>query len=860
MKSLTRWTFQQFVPLVALCLAVYVQDSRAQEYRSMASPKSEVISGLARFTVLTRQMIRLEWSSDSKFEDRPSLVFVNRDLPTPGFAVFSDGGWLVINTGKLVLRYLKNSGEFTATNLSISFEVDGKKITWQPGTPNSGNLLGTIRTLDGVKGSIGLEPGLLSRDGWSLIDDSDHPLFDDSKWSWVEPRPNGNHQDWYFFGYGHEYKKELGDYVKVAGRIPMPPRYAFGTWWSRYWAYTDEELKGLVNQFSAFNLPLDVLVVDMDWHQTFDLRWSRSVVDQAGQAKGWTGYSWDKILFPDPADFMKWCKNRGLKLTFNLHPAAGIQPWEDHYPAMALAMGIDPATKKYVPFDITDKKFAENYFKIIIDPLEREGVDFWWMDWQQWDTTRIHGLNPTWWINYAFYTHMEREDNERPMIFSRWGGLGDHRYEIGFSGDVITDWSSLAFQPYFTSTAANVGFGYWSHDIGGHIPGTVSPELYTRWVQWGAFSPILRTHTTRNAESERRIWAFPYPNFNAMKDAIELRRSLMPYIYTAARETYDTGISLVHPLYYDYPDQTESYSFEDEYMFGDDIMVAPVVGPMAEDTLLTLQDVWIPPGSWIEWYSGRKFAGPAVVKRRFAIDEIPVYVKQGSIIPATDQTSHNLLKPIDQITLVIFPDKAGTCELYEDEGNSIGYTRSAFARTRISYSREDRSSLRLTIEPLSGQYEGMPQVKSYEVRLMNVLPVESVIGGGSGTKWNYDGDRLMATVFIPSASVHRRINMKISFAPSVDDEQLYGMAGKIKRLKEGMDILNHLWPEDWSPDSLIVAAQTGDRMSLFPKTAAAEVKRFYSILPLLTTQIEGLKGDKTIVNRALVRLEGTLTK
>ena len=107
---------------------------------------------------------------------------------------------------------------------------------------------------------------------------------------------------------------------------------------------------------------------------------------------------------------------------------------------------------------------------------------------------------------------------KRALLFHRWGGLGNHRYQIGFSGDTISVWDSLAFQPYFTATAANVGYAYWSHDIGGHMPGAIDPELYLRWIQWGIFSPILRTHTTKNPEAERRIWAYPEPYSDLMRD------------------------------------------------------------------------------------------------------------------------------------------------------------------------------------------------------------------------------------------------------------------------------------------------------------------------------------------------------
>ena len=332
-----------------------------------------VTSGNARFTVLTSRLLRMEWAADGVFEDHASLVFLNRRLPVPRFSVTRNNGWIEIVTDHLTMRYRETSGRFDSSNLSVSLALKGKPVMWQPGMKDTANLLGTTRTLDGVKGATALEPGLMSRDGWVLVDDTQRQLFDNSEWPWVLTRPEGDRQDWYFLGYGHAYKDLMADFIRVAGRIPMPPRFAFGTWWSRYWAYTDRELQQLVGEFRMHDVPLDVLVVDMDWHLTFNQRWGKNVRDQAGQTLGWTGYTWDRSFFPDPDAFLRWCDDQGLKTTLNIHPASGVQPHEEQYPVMAKAMGNDPATKKYVPFDIVDKKFALNYFEHVIHPLEKRG-------------------------------------------------------------------------------------------------------------------------------------------------------------------------------------------------------------------------------------------------------------------------------------------------------------------------------------------------------------------------------------------------------------------------------------------------------------------------------------------------------
>ena len=453
----------------------------------VADPKAVVTFGNARFTVLTPELIRMEWAADGKFEDHASFVFLNRRLPVPKFEIqkkeISDDQILVIQTAALKVIYMSIAtpgadNRFTPDNLKIELTVEGKPVVWHPGLADPDNLQGTTRTLDGALGSKTvepIEPGLVSRSGWALVDDSKRPLFDSadfsfkegekSPWPWVIERPAGDRQDLYFFGYAHDYRQALGDYVKVAGRIPLPPRFAFGAWWSRYWDYSDQELDELVRGFHENDVPLDVFVIDMGWHISNEQLQAMGEKDQSGHYLGWSGYTWNKMLFPDPDDFLVKLHSEGLKTTLNLHPASGIEPWEQAYPAMAKAMGIDPATRKYVPFQITDKKFATNYMNLVHHPLEKQGIDFWWLDWQQEQKTEMPGVMPTWWLNYVHFTDQQRE-GKRPLLFHRWGGLGNHRYQIGFSGDSVSVWDSLAFQPWFTATAANVGYAYWSHDIG----------------------------------------------------------------------------------------------------------------------------------------------------------------------------------------------------------------------------------------------------------------------------------------------------------------------------------------------------------------------------------------------------------
>ncbi len=844
----------------------------------VADPKAVVTLGNARFTVLTPQLIRMEWAADGKFEDHASFVFLNRRMPVPKFTQSVSGRNLTLKTESLTLTYAPTGdGQFTPGNLAITLTVSGKPVTWHPGMADPDNLQGTTRTLDGALGSKTREPigqGLVSRSGWALVDDSTGPLFDSadfrflqgdkSPWPWVMERPAGDRQDWYFFGYGHDYRQALGDYVQVAGRIPLPPRFAFGAWWSRYWSYSDQELDELTRGFRQNSTPLDVLVIDMDWHINYEQLKAMGETDQSEAAAralgvnhtlGWSGYTWNKLLFPDPKQFLDNMHADGLKATLNLHPASGIQPWEAAYPAMARAMGIDPATKKYVPFDPTNKKWVVNYFNLVLHPLEQQGIDFWWLDWQQEPNTKLPGVNNTWWLNYLHFTDQQRE-GKRPLLFHRWGGLGNHRYQIGFSGDTISVWDSLAFQPWFTATAANVGYAYWSHDIGGHMPGAVDPELYTRWVQFGAFSPILRTHTTKNPDSERRIWAYPEPYSSILRDTFQLRYAMEPYLYTEARRTYDTGIAFLRPLYYDWPESSEAYASKDEYLFGDQILAAPVVSPADKASGLATRSVWLPAGEWIEWPTGRHFTGPATLQRSFSIDQTPIYLKAGSIVPMQPPMEFTGQKPVDPLIVNVWPLAPGASSsysVYEDSGKSTDYQRGVFTRTPI-HAAQKGDTLTVEIGPVEGSFPGMLKSRAFELRLPADWPPAAVTVNGvevsqksaaRSVGWSFIGNTLTTVIPVAAQSTAKPVTIVVRRTRGLTPRrgELDGFAGSMTRLRAAYDALQQTWPVSQPPDLLIDVMQTGDRLGYHPERAQQEIAHFHQTLPQAQSAVTALEQD-----------------
>jgi alpha-glucosidase len=725
-----------------------------------AHPEAMVREGNARFTVLTPRLLRMEWSAVGAFEDRSTFAFPTRSAdPTP-FDVRRSAGWLAVDTGPLLLRYNAAQGRFGDDSLSVSLDLNGERAQWCPGLVDPWNLRGTRRTVDRCAGDASLGPGIVSRSGWALHDDSTSVVFDDHD-GWVAPRPDHELQDWYFFGYGHDYKLALRDYLRFGGGVPLIPRYVLGLWWSRYWAYSDQELRDLVGEFESHGIPLDVLVVDMDWHLP----------------DTWTGYTWNRDLFPDPQGFLRWVRAKGLRVTFNLHPAQGVQRHEAMYEAFANAVGADTADGQPVPFRIANRRFVDAYFRLLHHPMEDDGVDFWWVDWQQGESSEMKGLDPLPWLNHLHFNDSTRRGN-RPMLYSRWGGLGNHRYHIGFSGDTFVVWPALQFQPYLTATASNVAYGWWSHDIGGHMGGATDPELYARWVQFGALSPCLRLHSTKDPRAERRPWAFPDAVYRAAAGAIALRYRLTPYIYTMARVASDTGVSLCRPMYYEYADEEAAYTARYQYFFGDDMIAAPIVFPIDAETGMACTDVWVPPGSWVEFTTKEAFTGPRWVRIVGDLQRLPLLVRAGAIIPmsagfeepaepglasgctGTQQTS--------TLELAVFPGAAGAFRLYEDDGLTREYSADAAEWTEMRSEMADLCVLAVDVMPVEGRCAVLPATRGYRINFVGVRrPDKVMVDGAPVDDWSYDSASLTACVRVPARAKGRRLTVAVHAADGI---------------------------------------------------------------------------------------------
>ncbi|WP_163193627.1 glycoside hydrolase family 31 protein [Clostridium thermarum] len=701
----------------------YIADHFKINFQPKADERAVVTAPFVRFSILTSRIIRMEYSIENKFEDRATLAFWYRKQPVPKFEVIKTDTSLEIITECLHLKYKFNKKGFS--NDSLSIELLNQNKTWHYLDRPHGNLKGTARTLDSVDGETHLQDGLLSRDGWSLIDDSSSVVFDENCWvgrrfSPTEGEQEEAYKDLYFFGYGHDYKDCIRDFVKLSGKTPMFPRWALGNWWSRYWPYTQDELKNLMEEFKTYDIPLSVCIVDMDWH-----------IVKNSYTTGWTGYTWNKDLFPDPKGFISWLHENGLRTALNLHPADGVYPHEDQYEAMASAMGKDPAAKDPVEFNISNPKFVQNYFELLHHPREEEGVDFWWMDWQQGTKTELKGLDPLPWLNHLHYYDLARDGKKRGFVFSRYGGPGSHRYPIGFSGDTFVTWDSLKFQPYFTSTASNIAYGWWSHDIGGHMGGYEDPELYTRWVQYGVFSPIFRLHSTNVYYIDRHPWTKGKDVLESTRAAMKLRHALIPYIYSMMWRNHTEDLSPIVPMYHEHPEVEEAYHCPDQYYFGTELIAAPFVEPMDRDLNLSRQKLWLPEGHWFNLFTGEHYDGGKIHALYGELIDIPVVAKAGAIVPMAAEKSLERTENPSDFHIYIFPGGSGSFKLYEDDGVSTDYTKGLYAITPLSTAWQDNKMI-FTIGSAEGSREILPESRTYNLHFRGIkenISIKALIDG-----------------------------------------------------------------------------------------------------------------------------------
>ncbi|RZS91710.1 alpha-glucosidase (family GH31 glycosyl hydrolase) [Motilibacter rhizosphaerae] len=640
-------------------------------------------------------------------------------------------------------------------------------------------LGGYRRALDGFDGGAShgnptLTPGLLYQDGWSLLDDTASAVYDPAKRAVTPRAPHaGGYQDGYVFGYGQQYEQGLQDLATLTGPSKLLPRWAYGVWFSQYLDRTAADYQKLVQTFRDQGVPLDVLVIDTDFKALND----------------WDGWEIDKAKFPDPQAFFAWAKSQGLKTSLNIHPS--IASTDPQFPqAMATAKGkltqhtsgCNGGASVCYTFDFGDPDQLKAFMQLH-DQMSQQGADFWWLDWCcDASESNLDGVTGDAWINqqYADYT---TPDLGRGFAFSRaFGSLqaggysnpvpvptgpwADKRTTLPFTGDTASTWGTLAAEVGFTSgESASTGLSPISHDIGGHnrgeqygIPGSdvvngrrttkLPDDLYARWVQFGTFQPIDRLHSDHG---DRLPWQYPGAAGASASKFLNLREALVPYTYTLARQAEATGVPVVRPTYLEYPGEQEAYATAGgEYLYGSDVLVAPVTTPGTTATT----HVWFPTGSsWTDWFTGKTYAGGTSAEITTGLDTMPVFVKAGGIVTTrTAAVTNDVQNPLTAVTLTVAPGAQGTTTLFEDDGTTTDRRQSA--TTEIHYVESAHKGT-LKVRAANGSFAGQVGSRTWTVRFLDVPQPQTVtiddVPAPAGS-WSWDAQTRTLSVTAPARS------------------------------------------------------------------------------------------------------------
>lgn len=725
---------------------------------AQAPTANPLVFGEARMSVITPQLLRLEFAKDGKFVDNPTLFAYDRTsmLPMDSIEITDLGNDRYrIRTSALTIEYHNDGFPFSTSNLAVYYNLNGKKKKFTNRFLPKNNLGGTVETLDRVTAEVPMDDGLLSKDGWYMIDDGRTDILVDG---WLQPRDTRNHlQDQYCFVYGNDYRGALASLGAISGRVPMTRKYVHGVWYCRYWDYTADEFLDIIKGYNDNDFPIDNIVFDMGWH-TND---ATTGTGHNGHLN-WNGYTWNHELIPDPQALIDSIHAQGITVSLNDHPHDGLRPHEHNYAEFADALGVEGS--KVPLFDLSDSTYMARFFEYAHKPSEDMGVDFWWLDWQQnYLYPYVRGLNTTSlaWVNELYYRDSQR-GNRRGAGYSRWAGWGDHRHPIQFSGDAQANWDVLAFEVKLTSGSGQGGCYYWAHDIGG-FRGDPNPELSVRWTQFGALSAALRVHSTKDARLDRRPWISGEKETDAMRRMYHFRSQLMPYIYSGVWQVHNTMVPLNRNMFIDYGDQPESFNHPYQFTFGDLLLAAPIVTPGEGPDKTASRTVWFPAGeTWYDYFNHTRMDGGTTATVEKPLEEFPLYVRGGWVLPMQPYTPRPATAPLETLVMRVYPsasDADNSFELYEDDGISLDYQKGINAKTRLQYTQQGNKAT-ITVHPTDGSYPGMVTKRAYIAQLPGLASGATVRVNGRKTKTGFDREAGCPTVEIPATHVSKPIKIE----------------------------------------------------------------------------------------------------
>lgn len=672
------------------------------------TPSSYVFMGKTyRISILSDALIRFEYSETGAFNDYPTFFATNRSFGKPKITVEEDNNVLVIKSSKFIIEYIKEKpyiGSKFLPDQYLKVSIVGTDKVWYFNHPEVRNFKGSAYSLDDYKGgSVSLDKGLFSLDGFTTFDDSRTPIL--NQYGNIIA-PNYKNIDTYLFIYNNDFGVGLRDYFNLTGLPPLIPRYALGVWWNKNEAYNSNEIEKIVYNFKKNDIPLSVILLG-EYERTKN-KYSP------------ISFSLNKVGIPDVKTLSERLHNNHVHLGMNIKTEGIISVEEENYQTFSTLLGRD--ANKNIPLNVYDNKLIDSFMKGIINPMMGKGIDLLWVDDYNKDNTLRSFV-----MNYYLYNTLAVNKAKRPLIMSRNFGVNPHRYSVLYSGKTNVSWKTLKLLPFYNSTAANIGISWWSHDIGGFKGGMEDSELYMRYVQLGVYSPILRLSSSFGKYYKREPWKWDAKTLKIVHDYLRIRHKLIPYLYSEAKKYSSFGAPLIQPLYYKYPETYDEPLYKNEFYYGSELFVAPIVDPKDSVMNRVVHKIFLPNGVWYDFKTGKKFPGGKRYVTFYKDEDYPVYAKTGAIIPMAklDRDNLNDVSNPKTLEIQIFPGRSNTYKLYEDDGESLMYREGQSFTTEINYYYKE-NDFSVSIQPVEGVEGIIPTTRNYKIIFRNTKFTDNV--------------------------------------------------------------------------------------------------------------------------------------
>ncbi len=556
----------------------------------------------------------------------------------------------------------------------------------------------------------------------------------------------------YYVFAGGSPKQILSDYTGLLGRMHLPPLWSLGYQQCR-WSYpTEQRVREIAHGFRSRSIPCDVIYLDIDYMD------------------GYRIFTFNKKNFPDPGKLTSDLSSEGFKVAVIVDPGIKTDP---SYEAFTTGLAEDiflrrtdgsVFTGKVWPGicafpDFTSAKARAwwgNNFKVLVDA----GIRGWWNDMNEpsvfdvptktVDLDVVHrddGIPATHAEDHNIYgMEMTRATydgvrrllpDERPFVLTRASYAGGWRYSAAWTGDNVSTWEHLNLAASMCLNLSISGQPFVGSDIGGFI-GHPSGELFARWLELGVFTPLMRAHSVIN-EVNKEPWEYGDSITNVNRRTIELRYRFLPYIYTQMEIASRTGVPPMRPMIFDYPTMEAFHGVASQYLFGDNLLVAPVLAEFDRT-----KDVRLPPGSWYDYWSDSLLVGPASIRVQAPVDRLPLFVRAGTALPTRQVVQSTSEAPINPLTITVYPGKMNNddrTEYYEDDGHSFAYERGVFFRRTLTQT-SDSSAIRLTLSKAEGTY--VPPERNLVVQFKGIAkrPERVQINGKDTQAWSYNSRTL----------------------------------------------------------------------------------------------------------------------